>query len=219
VTLAGICLGAVFVLAVPPLREALLDAVRGDTASVRDDLRDLGGTGVLLVFALAMIHAVVFYPAEILNAAAGFVYGFGLALPMIMVFWLASGLLAYAIGRHAARPTLYRLLGQDRFLRLERLVERGGVTFLLAARLVPIVPFSLMCYVAGAARVPLVRFAWTTAVGYLPITAYFVYLGTKLEGFSLDDPILWIGAFVLIGLLAAARWLTPVVGPKPETEG
>lgn len=218
-TLAGVCLGAAFVLAVPPLREALLDAVRGDTASVRDDLRDLGGTGVLLVFALAMIHAVVFYPAEILNAAAGFVYGFALALPMVMAFWLASGLLAYAIGRHAARPTMYRLLGHDRFLRLERLVERGGVTFLLAARLVPIVPFSLMCYVAGAARVPLVRFTWTTAVGYLPITAYFVYLGTKLEGFSLDDPILWIGAVVLIGLLAAARWLIPGVGPKPETEG
>ena len=58
----------------------------------------------------------------------------------------------------------------------------------------PIVPFSLTGLVAGAARVPVWRFTWTTAVGYVPITAYFIYLGSKLEGFSLEDPILWIGA-------------------------
>ena len=73
-------------------------------------------------------------------------------------------------------------------------IDRGGATFLLACRLVPIVPFSLTGYVAGAARVPIWRFTWTTAVGYLPITAYFVYLGSKLEGFSIEDPIVWIGA-------------------------
>ena len=44
-----------------------------------------------------------------------------------------------------------------------------------------------------------VRFTWTTAVGYAPITAYFTYLGSRLEGFSAEDPILWIGG---IGLLA-----------------
>ena len=49
-------------------------------------------------------------------------------------------------------------------------------------RLVPIVPFSLFSYVAGAARVPFGRFMWTTAVGYIPITAVFVYLGSTARG-------------------------------------
>ena len=55
-------------------------------------------------------------------------------------------------------------------------------------RLVPIVPFSLFSYAAGSARVPAGRFAWTTAVGYLPITAVFAYLGSRLEELSPDDP-------------------------------
>ena len=55
-------------------------------------------------------------------------------------------------------------------------------------RLIPIFPFSLVCYAAGAARVPLWRFVWTTAVGYVPITALAVYFGTRLEGLSLDRP-------------------------------
>jgi uncharacterized membrane protein YdjX (TVP38/TMEM64 family) len=119
--------------------------------------------------------------------------------------------LAYWVGRHLARPVLYRFVGKQRFQRLEGLLERGGVTFLLAARLVPIVPFSLLGYVCGAARVPLPRYIWTTAVGYLPITAYFVYLGSRVEEFSLADPIVLIGAaFLLLALLGIRQLrLTP----------
>jgi len=207
VTVGGIVAGLAIAFVIPPLRDALLDAVGGNTDQVRSDLRDLGAAGVALVVGLAIVHAVVWYPAEILDAAAGFVYGFGPALPLVMGSWVLSGVLAYWIGRHAARPLLYGLAGHDRFLRLERLMERGGVTFLLAARLVPIVPFSLMGYVCGAAHVPLVRFIWTTAVGYLPITAYFTYLGSRLEGFSLEDPIIWIGAAGLLLALLGVRYL------------
>jgi uncharacterized membrane protein YdjX (TVP38/TMEM64 family) len=209
ITLGGIALGLASALAIPPLREAFLDAVSGDTSSVREDLRDLGAVGVLLVIWLAMIHVVVFYPAEILDAAVGFVYGFGVGLPLVMACWVGSGLLAYAVGRHAARPLLYTVLGEERFERIERLIDRGGVTFLLAARLVPIVPFSLLGYVCGAARVPLWRFTWTTAVGYLPITAYFTYLGSQLEGFSVEDPIVWVGAGGLLLALLGVRYVVP----------
>jgi uncharacterized membrane protein YdjX (TVP38/TMEM64 family) len=209
ITLGGIVLALAMTLAIPPLREAFLDAVSGDTSSVRSDLRDLDAVGVLLVIWLSMIHVVVFYPAEILDAAVGFVYGFGWGLPLVMACWIGSGLLAYAVGRHAARPLLYTILGEERFERIEQLIHRGGVTFLLAARLVPIVPFSLLGYVCGAARVPLWRFTWTTAVGYLPITAYFTYLGSRLEGFSIEDPIVWIGAAGLLLALLGVRYVVP----------
>jgi uncharacterized membrane protein YdjX (TVP38/TMEM64 family) len=208
VTLGGIAVGAAVALAIPPLRDAVLDAVQGDTDSVREDLGGNVG-GALLVWWLAMVHVVVWYPAEILDAAAGYVYGFGLGFPLVMASWVISGLAAYAIGRHAARPVLYRIAGEERFERIERLIHRGGATFLLAARLIPIMPFSLLGYVCGAARVPLVRFTWTTAVGYAPITAYFTYLGSRLEGFSVEDPIIWIGGAGLLVALFAVRFLIP----------
>jgi uncharacterized membrane protein YdjX (TVP38/TMEM64 family) len=208
VTVAGILVGAAMVAAVPPLRDAVSEAVQGDTESVREDL---GGNlgGALLVLGLAMVHVIVWYPAEILDAAGGYVFGFGLGFPLVQASWVASGIVAYYVGRHAARPLLYQFVGEERFERLERLIERGGATFLVAARLVPIVPFSLMGYVCGAARVPLVRFTWTTAVGYAPITAYFTYLGSRLEGFSVEDPILWIGGGALILALFGVRFLLP----------
>ena len=87
------------------------------------------------------------------------------------------------------------------------MIERGGVTLLLALRLIPIVPFSLVCYAAGAARVPLWRFVWTTVVGYMPITALAVYFGTRLEGLSLTDPLVIGSAAALLALLFAGHWI------------
>lgn len=200
-TVAGIALLAAMVLAIPELRDAFEAAVRGDTAEVRRRIDDLGVAGPLLILALALIHAVVFYPAEIIDAAAGFVYGFFPALALMMLGWLLSGLICFAIGRSVARPLLDRWFGKERFERIEAAIERGGVTLLLAVRLIPVLPFSLVSYAAGAARVPLWRFIWTTAVAYLPITALSVYFGTRLEGLSLTDPLVWGSAAVLLALL------------------
>jgi uncharacterized membrane protein YdjX (TVP38/TMEM64 family) len=204
------------VLAIEPLRDAFGDAVRGDTGNLRADLRELDAAGVAILYALIAIHTFVWYPAEIVDAAAGFVYGFWPAFAMVMSGWVAQGLAAYAIGRSAARPLLYRFIGEERFGRLERAIEHGGITLLLAARLVPIVPFSLFSYVAGAARVPVGRFTWTTAVGYIPITAASIYLGSRLEELSPTDPVLWIAVAGVLALLLLTRLLRPLIDPAPE---
>jgi uncharacterized membrane protein YdjX (TVP38/TMEM64 family) len=205
VTLAGVALLAGLVVAVPELHHAFDAAVHGDSAEVRDQVESLGIAGPLLILALTIIHSVVFYPAEIIDAAAGFVYGFGPGLALMTVSWLLSGLLSYAIGRSVARPLLDRWFGAARFAGAEARVERGGATLLIAIRLIPILPFSLMCYAMGAARVPVWRFIWTTALGYLPITALAVYFGTQLEGLSLDDPLVLGSAAALLGLLAVGH--------------
>lgn len=207
ITLAGIALIAALVAAVPELREAFSSALRGDHEAVREEIDALGAWGPALIVALALIHAVVFYPAEIVDAAAGYAYGFLPALALTMTGWVLSGLICFAVGRSVARPLLDRWLGEERFERIEAAIERGGVSLLLAMRLIPILPFSIVSYAAGAARVPTWRFIWTTAVGYLPITAMFVYFGTRLESISLTDPLVLGGAAGLVLLLAAGHWV------------
>jgi uncharacterized membrane protein YdjX (TVP38/TMEM64 family) len=207
VTLAGVVLVGLVVLAVPALRDSFVAAVQGDSAEVREQVDSLGLAGPLLILALTLLHAVVFYPAEIVDAAAGFAFGFGPALALMMVGWVLSGLICFAIGHSVARPLLDRWLGAERFERTERAIERGGATLLLAMRLIPIVPFSLFSYAAGAAHVPLWRFVWTTAVGYLPITALTVYLGSRLESLSVTDPLVLGSAVALLALLGAGHWV------------
>jgi uncharacterized membrane protein YdjX (TVP38/TMEM64 family) len=206
ITLLGIALLVALVLLVDPLREAASAAVQGDNDEVRRQIDRLGAAGPLLILALTLLHAVVFYPAEVVDAAAGFAYGFLPAMLLMMVGWVFSGLICWAIGHRVARPLLDRWFGEERFERVERSIERGGPTLLLAMRLIPILPFSVVSYAAGAARVPAWRFIWTTAVGYLPITAIAVYFGTRLEGLSLTDPLVFGSALALLALLGAGHW-------------
>jgi uncharacterized membrane protein YdjX (TVP38/TMEM64 family) len=200
-TLAGIATLAALFFAVPELHNAAIAAIHGDSTGVRAQINNLGLAGPLLIVALALIHTVVLYPAEIVNAAAGFAYGFFPALALVTAAWIGSGLICYAIGTSVARPLLDRWLGAERFERTEAMIERGGITLLIAVRLIPILPFSLVSYAAGAARVPVWRFVWTTFVGYMPITALAVYFGTRLEGLSLTDPLVIGSAAALLLLL------------------
>lgn len=206
ITLAGIAVMALIVVAVDPLRDSVAAALQGDHDEVRNQIDELGIWGPLLILALSILHAVVFYPAEIVDAAAGFAYGFFPALALMTVGWLLNGLVCWAIGRSVARPLLDRWFGVERFERVERSIERGGATLLIAMRLIPILPFSIVSYAAGAARVPLGRFLWTTAVGYLPITALSVYFGTRLEDISITDPLVIGSGLALLALLGVGHW-------------
>jgi uncharacterized membrane protein YdjX (TVP38/TMEM64 family) len=202
ITLAGIALLALMAFAIDPLHEAIKAALQGDNEEVRHQIDRLGAAGPLLILALALLHAVVLYPAEIVDAAAGYAYGFFPALALVTVGWVLSGMVCWAVGLRVARPLFDRWFGASRFERVERAIERGGPALLIALRMIPILPFSLVAYAAGAARVPLWRFVWTTAVGFLPITAIAVYFGTRLEGLSLTDPLVWGSLLALLALLA-----------------
>src|SRR5215207_5302375 len=125
-TVAGVVIGVAVALAVPPLRDAIFDAVQGDTGSVREDLRDNIG-GVLLTVWLAMVHAIVWYPAEILDAAVGYVFGFGLGFPLIQACWVIANLAAYGLVRHAARPRVYSLATDLRGKSVKAVTHRSGI--------------------------------------------------------------------------------------------
>jgi uncharacterized membrane protein YdjX (TVP38/TMEM64 family) len=215
-TLLGCALLAGLVLAIPALRHAAVAAAHGETSEVRHQIKSLGAGGPLIIVGLGVIHSVIPYPAEIVNAAAGFAYGFFGGLGIVAIGWMISAVICYWFGTGVARPLLDRWFGAERFARFERMVERGGVTLLIALRLLPIVPFSLVSAAAGAARVPFGRYCWTTAIGFLPITALAVYLGTRLEGIRFTDPAV-IGAIVgILLLLLVANWIIRRSGARDD---
>lgn len=210
------CAGAL--LAVHPLRDALTAGLSGDTERLRTVLDGLGATAALVIVGLTLLHAVVPFPAEIPTAAAGFVFGVAVGIPMMLAAWLVSGLVAYALALVVGRPVVARLAGERRLARAEQLVGGASATVLVSLRLIPIVPFTLVCYACGVARLPVRRFAWTTVVGMIPITSLSVVLGARLEKPSLTDPVLWGSVLGFAALVLIARPLGRRLRPQaPDT--
>jgi len=201
--LALLALGGLL-LALEPVRDAFAAVVRGDTSRLRDQLAREGAAAALVLVGLALMHVVVPFPAELPTAAAGFALGFAVAMPLMLAAWLVSGLVAYAVALQAGRPALRRVAGLERLERVESFVARGGARGLLIARLIPFVPFNLVCFASGATRVPLGRYTWTTLVGLVPLTTLTVLLGSRLQEPSLSDPLLWGTLVALLVTIAAA---------------
>lgn len=200
-----IVVGVALILVVPQLRHCVGLVLHGRFGELRVYIRSLGVGGVALLLGLMLAHAIIFYPSEIVTTTAGYVYGFLPGLGFVVAGWLLSALLSYALGGAVGRPLLRAVLGR-RFVALEQAIDRGGASLLLSGRLIPVVPFALVGYAAGATRVNLWRFCWTTVLGYLPLTTAVCYLGSRAQTLSTSNPLVWLAAALLIGLLVA-EWI------------
>jgi len=201
-------------LTVAPVRHALGAAAHGDVSALRLQLRTLGAGGVLVLVTVVLAHTVVPFPAEIPTAVAGYVYGFAIALPLMAASFLVSAMAAYFLASWFGRPAARRLVGRHRLDRVERAVGRGRVRTLLVLRLIPFVPFSLMCFVCGLGRVPVPRYAWTTLAGMLPQLTLVTLLGSRLAHPRLTDPLLWGPAVAMIGLVVIGPALMRRIGSR-----
>jgi uncharacterized membrane protein YdjX (TVP38/TMEM64 family) len=195
-TVAAALLFTGLLFLIEPIREAVTAALGGDLGRMRSELVLVG---------IALVHVVVPFPAEFPTAAAGFVLGFALGFPLMVLAWTLSCVAAYLLSRVVGPPVLDRLAGKERMERADRMIERGGWPVLLLGRLVPIVPYNLVSFAAGATRVPLWRFTWTTAIGVTPLTGLTALLGERLQAPRFDDPVLWAVVAAVLLLVALAR--------------
>src|SRR3954453_12731781 len=125
-TLLVLAVSALVIWLVEPLHTALGHVLHGDVDALQVQLQSLGVWGAFVVIALILAHAVIFFPAEIVNATAGLAFGFWVAFPIVLASWVVSGLLAYWLGRIAGRPLAVRLEGGQRGRGAGLVVDRPG---------------------------------------------------------------------------------------------
>ena len=208
VTAIGIIVVLVALAAGTSEGRTIVSAVaHGNNRVLRRELLDLGVGGVLVLLAVILSHAILPFPTELVSAAAGYVYGFWGAMPMLLVFWTISAVLAYWLAERFGRPLARRLIGERKLAQAERFVRRSGVVPLISVRLIPFVPYNAVCYAAGIVRVPLPRFVWTTFVGIIPLTALVTYLGSRLKEPNFGDWRIWAAVAAFVAVAVAAQVL------------
>ena len=172
----------------------------------REDVNSWGVLGVIAVAAMALGHAVISFPSEILNIAAGYAYGFGPALVLMMLSWTASCLLAYWLARRFGDRVANRLVEPEALDRLRDCAADAPVPVLLAVRAIPVVPINLISYAAGLARMPVGRFTWTTIAGLTPQFGLPIYAGSRARDVELTDPTIWGSGLAWVALIAIGWW-------------
>ena len=162
-----------------------------------------------LVIGGYVVSSLLFFPITIVNLAT--VFAFGPVWGNLYAFagWLLSASAGYFIGRFIGRDRLHKLAG-DKLGRLIDRAERHGFWTVLAMRIVPVGPFTLVNLFIGASGIRFRDFFLASAVGRLPGILTLTLFGVQLEN-ALRKPGLTSFAllvFVLIVVpLAISRFL------------
>ena len=135
------------------------------------------GVWAALAFAGVYVAATLLVvPKNVLTVGAGLVFGFGFGSALVWAAALAGAAAAFWVGRFLGLDAVRHLAGprQDRFAELA--ARRGGVAVLIA-RLVPVVPLTVVNYGSGVAGVGFWPYLAATAVGIVPGTLLYAALG------------------------------------------
>jgi phospholipase D1/2 len=162
----------------------------------------------LLLILLFCVAAPIGLPASPILLAGGMVFGFALGSFYNMAGLVGGAMLSYWVGRALGREAIVQLAG-PRLKKAEKLFERRGFLPLIQARLLPI-PFSVVCYGAALAGVPVGRYFVTSLIGIAPATLMHTYFAPKTIHEAIDGqkPIGLLAAYAgcWIGLNIVAGW-------------
>lgn len=174
-----------------------------DLAEIRQWAADVGAAGALLFVVGYAGLTLTPVPKNVLTVAAGLVWGFWPALLMVYVGALLGAGASFVIGRFLGREAVERWTGA-RIARLDAALAHRGFLAVLGARLVPVIPFTLINYGAGLTAVRRRDYALGTALGIIPGSAAYVALGAF--GLELGPPF-WI-AVAALGVLMLGGLVT-----------
>ncbi len=167
---------AVVILAAIALLVPLPTAVQ-----LRDWATSVGPWFPLAFLAAHSLVTVLPFPRTAFTLAAGLLFGPALGVAIAVVASTLSAVLAMLLIR-AVGWQLNRLIKHPRIDSLDDRLRERGWPAVLAMRMIPAVPFSVLNYTAGASAVRMTPYTVATVAGLLPGTAAVVILGDALTG-------------------------------------
>jgi len=180
-----------------------------------DWIRSAGWVGMIWFIVLFALTCVFFLPGSALTLGAGAVYGFWWGTFLVMLGSVLGAQINFLTSRYLLRNWISSCLEKHpRWLALDRAIERHGWQVVLLSRLSPIVPHSLVSYIAGVTGIGVWRFSMASLIGFLPISAAYSYGGALLgavvrtrANITSNDPFTWtMYVFGLILSIVVVLW-------------
>ncbi|HXC52293.1 MAG TPA: VTT domain-containing protein [Candidatus Limnocylindrales bacterium] len=188
-----------------PLKE-LIDPAR--LASLGAELQG-SAIAPFAVIGAYVLSGLVALPVTVLILATAAVFGPWLGMLYSLAGSLASATLMFAVGRVAGRNTVESLTGRH-FQKIARGLRGRGLLTMIAIRVLPVAPFTIVNMVVGTSPMRFGDFALGTVIGMLPGIVGLSLFQTQLE-LSMREPgmkslaLLALVSALFVGVLAWLR--------------
>ncbi len=177
-----------------------------DIARLRADVAATGRVAPVLFVLGYAVATLAPLPRNVLSILAGILFGLATGLVVVMIGTMLGAAGGLALARWLGRDTV-ELFAGDRLSQVDEALRRRGLHAVMALRLLPMVPFTLVSYAAGLTAVGARDYLLGTALGVVPGTLVFVALGAYGPAAAGFWPLA-VTLVAVVGLTAGGTVLT-----------
>jgi len=148
-------------------------------------LQSTGSSGIGVFMLLFIVGSLLFFPASMLAALAGFLFGPLTGTLATSLAGVISATIAFVIGHYLMKGRRLHWVQRSRHLAaINTAVSSNGFRIVFLLRLASILPFIPLSYVLGTSQIKLREYVVATWFGLLPGTFMYVYLGTLVTNIT-----------------------------------
>lgn len=152
-----------------------------DSSELADWLLSFGAWAALISIMVMIIQTIATpVPLFLVAGANGFIFGVAWGIVITMVGALLGATVAFYLARVIARDYFSKRLAKY-MPQVEEMSKNSGAKVIFLARLVPILPSSIVSYAAGLSKVSFGAFFVASVFGKLPEIIIYTFLGHSLE--------------------------------------
>ena len=172
-----------------------------DSAQIQTLLNSVGIWSPIIYIALYVIATILVLPSTVLNLTGGAVFGAVWGTLWTSLAAIIAAIVAFTFTRTVGREIIAKRLS-GRWQAMDAEVRQGGLFYMFAIRLVPIMPYGLVNFAAGLTSISFKDYILGTTIGTVPSVLPFVLLGSSgLKALKTGDVLPLVGALALTGIL------------------
>ncbi|MBE9124685.1 MULTISPECIES: TVP38/TMEM64 family protein [unclassified Coleofasciculus] len=169
-------------------------------------LKQAGIWAPIIYIVLYTVGTILILPSTPLNLSGGAIFGAGWGTLWTSIAAVIAAIVAFAFTRTVGREVMARKLA-GRWEAIDAEMRQGGLFYMFAIRLLPIIPYGIVNFAAGLTSIRFRDYLVGTLLGTVPGILPFVMMGSGLQALKSGDVMPLMFALALTGMLVGgATW-------------
>ena len=178
----------------------------------------MGMWGPVVYIVIYIIRPIILFPAGILSATAGIIWGAAAGFLILQIAANLSSTIEFFIARYAARDMVAKHLG-GRAQTIDQKIQKHGFMTVLMIRLIPNVAWDIQNLSLGLTSVRFRDYFFATLLGIMPGSFVLVFFGASFIKVIYNPKNIWILAIAVLlftGVFYFKKYLAKKHGDKAK---
>ncbi|WP_147803285.1 TVP38/TMEM64 family protein [Alkalicoccus halolimnae] len=165
--------------------------------AIREFILSFGWWGPVVFFFIYTIGPLVFLPTSVLSLGAGLAFGVWPGVLYIMLGASGAAVTGYIMARFFGSS----VIKIDQYAWSEKVfkqMDKRGFMYVFVLRLIPVVSFDLLSFLAGFAKVKFNYYMIATVIGIIPGVFAYGFLGASIASGEAVMIFAAIGVFIVL---------------------